>query len=95
MHHLWGDVLKTLALQGAGNNVVQLIALGDHSVYECKTRDYPALDANEKGTVGHWFSRRLSSLEVEVRMPITLILWKETRREETPRELCFGLACKS
>ena len=42
-------------------------------MYECKTRDYPALDANEKGTVGHWFSRRLSSLEVEVRMPITLI----------------------
>lgn len=42
-------------------------------MYECKTRDYPVPDANEKGIVGHWFSRRLFSLEVEVRMPITLI----------------------
>lgn len=42
-------------------------------MYACKTTDYPAPDANEKGTVGHWFSRRLFSLEVEVRMPISLI----------------------
>jgi len=55
-------------------------------VYECKTRDYPALDANEKGTVGHWFSRRLSSLEVEVRMPITLIsVERNQERRNTQR----------
>ena len=62
------------------------MALGDCSVYECKTRDYPALDANEKGTVGHWFSRRLSSLEVEVRMPITLIsVERNQERRNTQR----------
>lgn len=55
-------------------------------MYECKTRDYPALDANEKGTVGHWFSRRLSSLEVEVRMPITLIsVERNQERRNTQR----------
>lgn len=55
-------------------------------MYECKTRDYPALDANEKGTVGHWFSRRLSSLEVEVRRPITLIsVERNQERRNTQR----------
>lgn len=59
-------------------------------MYECKTRDYPALDANEKGTVGHWFSRRLSSLEVEVRMPITLIsVERNQERRNTQRTVLW------
>lgn len=41
------------------------------------------------------FSRRFFSLEVEVRMPITLISMEENWEGETPRELCFRLVCKS
>lgn len=54
-------------------------------MYERKMRDYPAPDAKGKGTVGHCFSPRLFSLEVEVKMPITLISvegnWKEEGME--------------